>query len=81
MGTPGVRVDRAADGGGVGGGCAQWGMIVSVLALQFASPVKTDEPWSCVCSQVGMLGGHISQGSSGLGLAKAAGSTTWVHHV
>lgn len=39
------------------------GAVASVLALQFASAVKTDEPRSSVPRQARMLGGHISQGS------------------
>lgn len=36
------------------------GTVASVLALQFGSPVKTDEPWSFMLSQERMLGGHIT---------------------
>lgn len=60
---PGVRVDRAA----AGGECAQWETAVSVLALLFASPVKTDEPWSCVCSRWECWEGVSHRDHQGLG--------------
>lgn len=44
-------------------GCLDNGRAVaSVLALQFGSPVKTDEPWSFVLSQERVLGGDITAG-------------------